>query len=186
MENMAEQFSSSSPQTVETERLLLRPFVDDDFVTYERIRANPEVARYLPGGIEAVKSAPERARQTMQTFARHWQERGFGPWAVIDKQTRVLIGHCGLRYLPEFDAVELLYALDPSAWGKGLATEAAHAALDYGRTELGLPRIIALALPDNRASLRVMERVGMRYVKTAAFQGYEVVLYEVSLRPIVQ
>ena len=183
---MAEQFSASSPQTVETERLLLRPFVEDDVVTYERIRANPEVARYLPGGIEAVKSVPERARQTMQTFARHWRERGFGPWAVIDKQTRVLIGHCGLRYLPEFDAVELLYALDPSAWGKGLATEAARAALDYGRTALGLPRIIALALPDNRASLRVMERVGMRYVKTASFQGYDVVLYEVSLRPIVQ
>lgn len=183
---MAEQFSSSSPQTVETERLLLRPFVDDDFVAYERIRANPGVARYLPGGIEAVRSAPERARQTLRGFARHWRERGFGPWAVIDKQTRVLIGHCGLRYLPEFDAVELLYALDPSAWGKGLATEAARVAIDYGQTELGLPQIIALAFPDNHASRRVMKRVGMQYVKTVSFQGYDVVLYEVSFRRTVQ
>ncbi len=103
---MVKQLSSSPPQSVETERLLLRPFVDDDFVAYERIRANPEVARYLPGGIAAVKSAPERARQTIQGFARHWRERGFGPWAVIDNQTRVLIGHCGLRYLSEFDAIE--------------------------------------------------------------------------------
>ena len=167
-------------RTVTTERLLLRPFEMDDRPAYEQIRAKPEVARYLPGGVAAAEHAAERARQTMQVFTQHWQEHDFGPWAIIEKQTAGLIGHCGLRFLPEFDAVEVLYALDTLAWGKGFATEAAQAALDYGWTELDLQKIIALALPENSSSRRVMERVGMRYVKNVTFLGYDVVYYELQ------
>ena len=168
----------SNPRAVETRRLLLRPFQSEDSLVYERIRANSEVARYLPGGLGAAKHAAERAVQTIQLFTQLWQERGFGPWAVIEKQSQALLGHCGLRYLPEFKEVEVLYALDTSAWGKGFATEAAQASVEYGFTQLELKKIIALALPENQASRRVMERIGMRYVQMTTFKGYEVVYYE--------
>lgn len=166
--------------TLETARLMLRPFEPSDIADYACIRAKPEVARYLPGGEAEAANANEVALRTIEHFIDEWHERGFGPWAVITKESQNLLGHCGLRYLPEFDAVEVLYALDDSAWGKGLATEAAIASLNFGFSQLNLERIIALALPENIASRRVMEKIGLGYVKMAMFKGYEVVYYEIS------
>ena len=134
---------------------------------------------YLPGGEAGAANATEVAKRTIEHFIDEWQERGFGPWAVIEKASQNLLGHCGLRYLPEFDAVEVLYALDDSAWGKEVATEAAMASLNFGFTQLNLERIIALALPENGASRRVMEKISLQYVKMTMFKGYEVVFYEI-------
>src|SRR5581483_11346386 len=93
---------------LETSRLLLRGFGPEDLDAYaERIFGDAQVMRFLPQG-EA--DARGRARRTMNAFVEHWQLYPYGPWAVVDKAQGELLGHCGLRFVPEINEVELLYA----------------------------------------------------------------------------
>ncbi len=152
---------------IETERLTLRPFEPSDELAYAAIRSKPEVARYLAGGEASAADGAKIAARLVPAFAALWDAKGhgpgYGPWAVEERATRRLIGHLGLRLLPEFqDRTELLYALSPEAQGKGYAVEGAATALSFGFDTLHLPTIIALALPQNAASLKVMDRVGMK------------------------
>jgi len=89
------------------------------------------------------------------------------------------VGWAGLAYLPEFDEVDLGYRFLPNFWGKGYATEASHEILTYGFDELELKRIIAIAMKENKASLRVMEKVGMEFDKMAPYEagGEDVIWY---------
>ncbi len=168
---------------VTTDRLILRPFELGDTEDYAAILAQPEVVRFLPGGRERAKRALAIAEDLVRTFVAIWTEApGYGPWAVIEKDSGALIGHHGLRLLPELDdQTELLYMLDSEVWGRGYASEGALAARDYGFEHLGLERLIALVVPENHASLRVAERTGMRRVKgfIEAF-GLELVKYEMD------
>ena len=149
---------------IETPRLHLRPFMAADIPAYAAIRAKPQVVRYLMGGAETAKQADEIAQARVTWFAALWEEPGgFGPWAVIEKASGGLIGHGGLRRWEALgNAPELLYMLDDTAWGKGYASEIAAAALRFGFETLGLPEIVAAAAPENIASIRVMEKAGMR------------------------
>ena len=155
----------STPASITTDRLLLRPFERRDVNPYAALRAKPEVVRHLPGGEETVGRSREIAERTMEGFAALWSDPngpGYGPWAVVERSSNDLIGHLGLRLLPELNGeTEILYMLDSTVWGRGLASEGARAARDYGFDCLGLGRLIAMALPGNPASLRVMERIGM-------------------------
>lgn len=162
---------------VETQRLRLRQFQDDDLDVYTtRIFADPKVMRYLP---KREAPARERARRTMELFNDHHAEYGFGPWAVVEKVSGELIGHCGLRYLSEIDETEVLYALGKEFWGKGYATEAARASIDFGFREMRLERIIALAVPENIASRQVMEHCGLKYEKEVELFGLPCVYYAI-------
>ena len=152
---------------VETERLILRPFEPTDEASYVAIRSKPEVARYLAGGEASAANGAEIAARLVPGFAALWNAKrhgpGYGPWSVVERTTGRLIGHLGLRLLPEFHGrTELLYALSPEAQGNGYAQEGAAAALLFGFDTLHLPTIIALALPQNAASLKVIDRVGMK------------------------
>ena len=151
-------------QMIETDRLLLRPFCAGDIDAYAAIRAKPEVVRCLPGGEASVSRARDIAARTVTGFADLWSgDPGYGPWAAIERASGRLIGHLGLRLLPELgNETELLYMLDSSTWGCGYATEGAAAARDYGFDALNLRRLIGLALPGNPASLRVLEKIGMQ------------------------
>jgi ribosomal-protein-alanine N-acetyltransferase len=145
---------------IETARLLLRPFQADDLAAYAAIRAKPEVNRYLPGGEARAAEAWAVAERVIALFTA--PDTQPLPWAVVEKASGRLIGHLGLRRLEELEgAVELLYMLDSAFWGEGLATEGAQAALDYGFDALKLDRIIGLALAENKASRRVLEKLGM-------------------------
>lgn len=147
--------------TLTTDRLVLRPFDTGDIAAYQAIRRAPGVTRFLPSHTDDLAESDQRAAATVEAFAALWDDPGYGPWAVVRDGT--LIGHLGLRLLPEFHGqTELLYLLAPEAQGQGLATEGCRAALDWGFSHLGLERIVALALPENAASLAVMERLGMR------------------------
>lgn len=144
---------------ITTRRLKLSPFSSDDTAEhFEAVVSQPRVARWLPGGLPGT---PDQASALTAAFAAHWDQRGYGVFVVRDRDTGRFVGRCGLRYLPELDDVELLYAFRPKAWGRGLATEAARACVDDGFDRVGLPHVIALVLPDNTASLRVLERTGM-------------------------
>jgi RimJ/RimL family protein N-acetyltransferase len=101
-------------------------------------------------------------------------------WAVVERETDALIGHCGLRYLEDTSDVELLYGLGRRFWGRGVATEAGRASLGYGFEQAGLSRIVALAKPENAASRRVMEKLGMTFEGEAHHFGLVAVRYAIS------
>lgn len=165
---------------IETARLLLRPFQAEDLPAYAAIRAKPEVIRHLPGGEARAAEAWTVAERVIALFTA--PDRRPLPWAVVEKSSGLLIGHLGLRRLDEMDgAVELLYALDSAAWGKGYATEGGRAALDHGFETLKLDRIIGLALPENRASQRVLAKLGMsRAPDPIQAFGLTLTLYELA------
>jgi ribosomal-protein-alanine N-acetyltransferase len=167
--------------TLETPRLLLRPFTRDDAADHARIYAKPEVTRFLSRGPFLGAAAARRSRAALDLFIDHWKEHGFGVWAVIDRATGVLIGQCGLKYLPESPEVEILYAVDTPYWGRGIATEAAAAALRHGFESTRLARIVAVAMPEHRRSHRVMEKLGMTHEGfVEVYGGIRAVLYAIS------
>ncbi len=146
--------------TLETEHLVLRPFQAGDADAYaETVLSNPVTARALPTGRPV---PPQRARSIIDTINDHWEEMGYGLWAVIYKAENKLIGHCGLQRLGESARVELTYALEPEYVAGTLPLEAAYAALRYGFETLKLPEIIAVILPENGAAQRIYSRLGMR------------------------
>lgn len=151
---------------IETDRLLLRMFSEDDLDNLARIYADPDVMRYLSGH----PLTREEAAGWLNYFLKGWEEYGFGWWALILKENNQLIGHCGLQFIHVTPEVEVTYGLAKEYWRKGLASEAARVCLRYGFEELKLDRIYALADPGNTGSHRVMERVGMKYDKTEYYK----------------
>ena len=111
---------------------------------------------------------------------KHWEEHRLGWWAVEPRLEARLIGWSGLQYLPETGEVEVAYLLSRTWWGRGLATEAATACLQYGFEEFGLDRIVGLTHPDNVASQRVLEKVGLAFVDRAHYFGIEVCRYAIE------
>ncbi len=162
----------------ETERLLLRKFEPNDLDAYTtRIFGDAQVLRYLP---KRDTPARERAQRTMDFFNAHWEQFPYAPWAVVEKASGELIGHCGLRFITEIQETEVLYALGQDYWNKGYATEAARASVEFGFNKVGLERIIALAVPENIASRKVMEHCGLKYEKDLQLFGLNCVYYALN------
>jgi RimJ/RimL family protein N-acetyltransferase len=148
--------------TIETARLTLRPVNMRDLDDFQcALYGDPEVTRYLPSG----KPWPITETQALLAWmVGQWLGRGWGPWAIIERDTGTFLGDCGMLYMPSVGhTIELMYALGRSAWGKGYATEAAHAAVRYGFEVAGVSHMVALAMPENTASRRVMEKLGMTF-----------------------
>jgi ribosomal-protein-alanine N-acetyltransferase len=145
-----------------------------------RIFTDPLVTRFLPRGPYAADKARDVALRTISYFIDHWKKHGFGVWAVLDKESGALIGQCGLETLEEAPEVEVLYLFDRSYWGRGLATEAAQAAVNAGFDQAGLQRIVGLTHPDNVASQRVLRKIGLHYKKRARFFGIDVFYFDLD------
>jgi RimJ/RimL family protein N-acetyltransferase len=170
---------------LETARLVIRTIEPGDAQAWVAMLADPEVRRFLP----------PFAVPTLETFhraveGRHAMERagGYTMWAVEEKETGAFAGQCGLspvdRVPPPGEAtaaagqgtgreVEVAYHFTRACWNKGYATEAAIAVLAHGLGPLGLGRIMAVAMPGNTGSWRVMEKAGMRYQGLADYFGLE-------------
>jgi RimJ/RimL family protein N-acetyltransferase len=165
---------------IETARLRLRPYTLKDLDELAAILSNPEVMRYSPRGIIPEEKVKQATQVTLEFFINHWQQYGFGVWAVVQKDTAKLLGHCGLNFLPNSPEVEILYRLDQGCWNRGIATEAAKASLRYGFEEAKRDRIVAITVPEHLASRRVMEKIGMKYEKDAHFYNLDVVYYALA------
>jgi len=152
---------------IETERLLLREITLDDKEDMFRLHSNPEVQKYT--GEPPVESIEEMA-QAIQIRTKDYVKYGYGRWATFLKNGMQFVGWAGLAYLPEFDEIDLGYRFFPKYWGMGIATEASRAILKYGFDQLELKRIIAIAMKENQASIRVMEKVGMKFDKLAPYE----------------
>ncbi|MDQ4128815.1 MAG: GNAT family N-acetyltransferase [Actinomycetota bacterium] len=152
---------------LETERLVLRRFTEADADDLIDLDGDPEVMRFITGG----ESTPRDVirDETLPRFLQAYERfEGFGVWAAIERRTGGFVGW--FEFYPRKDGgpeeVELGYRLRKSAWGKGYATEGSRALIRKGFTELGVRRVVAETMVVNAASRRVMEKAGLRYVRT--------------------
>jgi len=163
---------------LETDRLLLREFVEDDAESVFKLNTDPEVMRFVP---DKPLLNVEQARQTLIDHPiADYRRYGFGRGACILKSTGEQIGFAGLKYLDELGEVDVAYRLLPAHWGQGLATEVALASVRYGFAALGLKRIIGLVMPKNIGSLRVLEKTGLRYSGTVTLWEHKFSRYVIN------
>jgi RimJ/RimL family protein N-acetyltransferase len=152
---------------IETERLLLREITLDDKEELFKLHSHPAVQKYTG---EPVVETIEEIDKAIRGRINNYEKYGFGRWATFLKDGMHFVGWAGLAYLPEFDEIDLGYRLLPEYWGLGIATEASRAILTYGFDTLNLKKIIAIAMKENKASIRVMEKVGMEFDKFAPYE----------------
>ena len=152
---------------LESERLVLRRFTEDDVDNLVELDSDPEVMRFITGGRPT--SRDEIEKEVLPTFLGYYERyAGYGFWAAVEKSTGRFVGWFHFR--PDRGAppgdIELGYRLRRSAWGKGYATEGSRALIDKGFAELGVRRVVASTMVVNVASRRVMEKAGLRFVRT--------------------
>ena len=143
---------------LETERLLMRGFREEDLDAWAAISADSEVTRWVgdPDGLSR-----EDAWRRMAYFLGHWELRGCGQWALVERATGELVGRAGLLYPEAWPGLEVGWLVGRDHWGRGFAPEAGQAANEWGRTALGADHIISLIEDDNQRSQRVAEKLGM-------------------------
>ena len=162
----------------ETTRLILREFLLNDYHALVDIVRNPRVMKYSLSGPLSLSQTKEK----INYFIRCYKQFGFGKWAVVLKRDNQLIGYCGLD-IDEIDnkkQIEIGFRFGEEYWGKGYATEAASVAIRYSLTELKLSSIIAIVDPENKASIRVLEKIGMVFIKNTVFHGSPVMVYKID------
>jgi RimJ/RimL family protein N-acetyltransferase len=152
---------------LETERLVLRRFTDDDVENLVELDSDPDVMRFINGGRPTPRDEVENVLLPM-FLDYHKRSAGYGFWAAVEKSTERFVGWFHLR--PAEGAqpgeVELGYRLRKSAWGKGYGTEGSRGLIQKGFAELGVERVVASTMVGNVASRRVMEKAGLEFVRT--------------------
>jgi RimJ/RimL family protein N-acetyltransferase len=169
---------------LQTNRLTLRRQILDDLEALWALYCDPGITRFIP---DAPRSY-EEAREELE-WHRHGHPRypELGLWATIHRETGKFIGRCGLLpwTIEGQREVEVAYTINREYWGQGLATEAARGILDYGFTKLNLSRLICLIDPENIASQRVAEKIGLTLEKkVAGVEGdnYPTLIYSINKR----
>jgi ribosomal-protein-alanine N-acetyltransferase len=166
---------------LETPRLLLRHQVLSDLDDLWALYCDPEITKYIPDAPRSRAEAQEELEWHQHGHPKHPQ---LGLWATIHQATGKFIGRCGLLpwTIEERQEVEVAYTVAREFWGQGLATEAANAILRYGFDELKLTRLICLIDPENVASQRVAEKIGMTFErKVDGYEGDNVPFYIYAL-----
>lgn len=167
---------------IETERLLLRTFTVDDAPLIYELNLSPDVTRYTG---DPVKDLHHAQLILEQIILPQYALYNHGRWAVHIKPDMEFIGWCGLKNRPERNEIDLGYRFMKNAWGKGYATEAAFACLRYGFEKLNMQRIVGRAMPQNVASLRVLEKCGMQYVGDEVVDDHPAKTYE-AFNPLIR
>ena len=162
--------------SVTTARLEGRRLSAGDFETLCSLHRDSSVMATL-GGVRS----DERTRVYLDENLAHWDRHGHGLWIFHDRVSGQFVGRGGLRRVTIEGApeIEVAYALVHTAWGKGFATEIARASVETGFRQLGLTNLVAFTEPDNRASRRVMEKVGLVYERDIAWHGMSLVLHRI-------
>lgn len=166
-----------SAQRLEKERVILLPWQSEDWLAFKPIAIDPLVVKYISNGVpwpdSKIIAFVERQRS-------HFVEAGYCLWKLLVKGESGVAGFCGLQPLDDLEGVEIGWWLAPAYWRQGLATEAAREVMNGGFTRCGLNRIVAIAQRENRASIRIMEKLGMRYERDALHHKIPVVLYAIA------
>jgi len=161
---------------LETERLYLRAFLIDDGIFFYHLNMDSEVIKYT--GDSPFKSLKE-ATAFIENY-NDYTRNGFGRWAVCLKESHEFIGWCGLKKDTEINEVDLGFRFFKKHWGKGYATEAAMACVNYGFIQLNLPEIIGKAYIKNKPSIKVLEKCNLVLKKKFLYDNKPAVLYTIK------
>lgn len=161
---------------LETTRLFLRRFNENDIDPVFAMRRDADIMRF----IRPVQINRAETRDWIELVSSRWAGEKIGFCAVVEKASNDFVGWCGLWRLAETGEIEVGYAFRKQFWNMGFAAEAAEAVLRYGFGELALEKIVAVADPENAASRRVMEKLGMRFDYTGKFYKRDLVHYSVT------
>ena len=153
---------------LETNRLILRELNSDDAEKIWAMNADPDIIRYT--GDKPFHSVDE-ARQFILNYD-DYRKNGFGRWAVISKTNDEFLGWCGLKKNEE-DAIDLGFRFLKAHWNRGYASESAKACLDYAFHQLNLDEIVGRAAKENRASIRILQKIGMEFWKEGVCHGID-------------
>jgi [ribosomal protein S5]-alanine N-acetyltransferase len=162
---------------LQTSRLILRSFREEDVDAMAQLFANPDFMRFSLG-------AHTERKQTVAVMEKvmGWDRAGVPSlFAVVPRDEDTVIGYCGFHHHPEVPGeVEIGYRLHPDYWNRGLITEAARAVRDHAFENLKLPRVISLVHPENIPSRRVAEKNGMQVEKEITFRGFPTLVYAIT------
>lgn len=162
---------------LETSRLIMRPFQEEDIGLLAELMANRDFMRFSLGPYTR-----EQTQSVLQKFLS-WNQAGLpSQFAVIFRTNNQLIGYCGFLHwhLDGVDEIEIGYRLHPDYWNRGLATEAARAVREHAFRDLSLSRVISLIHPDNIPSRRVAEKNGMKIERETVFRGFPTQVFAVT------
>jgi [ribosomal protein S5]-alanine N-acetyltransferase len=161
---------------LETSRLILRPFREEDTGRLAELMANRDFMRFSLGPYTR-----EQTKTVLQKFLS-WNKAGLpSPFAVVLRENDDVLGYCGFLHHSEMpEEVEIGYRLDPAYWNRGLITEAACTVRDYAFVGLKLPRVISLIHPENIPSRRVAEKIGLMPEKEITFRGFPTTVFALS------
>jgi ribosomal-protein-alanine N-acetyltransferase len=162
---------------LQTERLVLRPFREEDLDDLAALYGDPLVMRFLGEGRAKTR---EQTRELLRRAIEHWRRHGFGIWALLDRQDDRFVGRAGVAHLHDLGDAELSYTLARRCWGRGLATEAVREVLRHALAVLRLPRVLGVAQVDNIASQQVMRKVGMTLRGPYRDDGKPALLYAID------
>jgi len=162
---------------IETRRLIIRDFQLEDWEQFAPILADPRVMQFSTTGVLSVSETQEK----IQGFLVSYQNYGFGKWATFCKESNQLIGYCGIaiEQIDNQEEKEIGYRLDSKFWGQGLATEAAAAVIQYGFRQFQFPYILGVVERKNKASVRVLEKLGMQFERETLFDGIKMDVYKI-------
>lgn len=160
-----------------TRRLRFADWAPQDWAAFRPIATDPDVMRYIGSG---TPWPDERVQRFVEAQIGYSAKLGFCLWKLLEKSTLSLAGFCGLQPLSGTPDIEIGWWLAKTYWGQGLGTEAATTALRFGFESVGLSRIVAIAQPANRASVRIMEKLGMSFERDLVRDGIPVVLYAID------
>ena len=146
---------------IQTERLLLEPFVNVDFEAFSALRSDPTVMLHMVGG----PTTGQEAQELFDAYLAAWQGQGLGMWAVRDRENLDYVGECGFWNREGEVGLTIRYLLHKKYWGRGLAGEAVNAAVRHGLERADIRHLSALALRDNTRSCSILERLGMNVVE---------------------
>ena len=159
---------------LETERLYLRELDVNDAEYFYLLNLDKEVMKYT--GEEPFENI-EKAKDFLKNYD-HYEKYGFGRWAVINKENGAFLGWCGLKFTEKLNEYDIGFRFFKKCWNKGYATESSKSCLGYGINELKMTEILGRAMKENKASIRVLEKIGLEYEKEFNFNGNIGVIYK--------
>lgn len=165
--------------SLETERLRLRLFTPDDLQIMFTLSTDPDVIKYADTAARDMDEAKQRLEQGPLA---DYEKYGYGRFAVELKETGRVIGFCGIKFLPEIDLPEVGFRYLKEYWGRGIGTEAAKVCVDFARNDLKIEKLVALIIPENIASIRVAEKLGMTKGPLIHIYDVDALQYEMMLQ----
>lgn len=166
---------------LETNRTYLREMTIEDAENAFQLNLDPDVVKYT--GDKPFDSI-EDASVFLSNYD-HYKKYGFGRWGVINKNGNQFLGWCGLKYTSTLDEFDIGFRFFKKYWNKGFATETAKACIDFGFKEFKMKEVVGRAMKENIGSIRVLEKIGLKYYKPFDFDGKDGVIYKIENKDVL-